>query len=311
MRIYDLPVCPACGSRDSRVFDLGGGNPLKRCAACDAVSALRYADPEDVYTDGYMFGETDFGLDVRHPEFQEYLAHVAQRRFELIEAVTGGPGSILDVGSGTGEVLVAARDRGWRIQGVEPERTGAEMALERGLPVEVAMLEESGIPERSFDVVSVFHVLEHIPDSRPFLRTLARWAKPGGYVVVEVPNFTSVQRRRFRGTWSGLRALEHIVHFTPSTLDRTLRESGLEPRLIRTPSYVGPPQTLHFAVRDLGRGGRAERLLAPLAPKRRRNGGDARVPSRAGWALLRAVDTLYDRAGVGTVVFAAARVPGP
>src|SRR3712207_9285757 len=81
------------------------------------------------------------------------------------------------------------------------------------------------------------------------------------------PYTTLFRSRRFRAQWSGLRPLEHITHFTPRTLDGTLRRSGLEPRLVRTPSYLGPPQNLHFAVRDLGRGTRAERLMAPLAPR--------------------------------------------
>src|SRR3712207_7254456 len=56
------------------------------------------------------------------------------------------------------------------------------------------------------------------------------------------PYTTLFRSRRFRAQWSGLRPLEHITHFTPRTLDGTLRRSGLEPRLVRTPSYLGPPQ---------------------------------------------------------------------
>ena len=308
MKVHALPTCPACGSADTRGFDIGEGRLLKRCQACETVSALEYADPADVYTDGYMFGETDFGLDVRHPEFQRYLAQVARRRMQIIEESTGGPGRLLDVGSGTGEVMIAARDRGWEIQGVEPERTGAAFAQERGLPVEVAMLEDSGVPERAWDVVSAFHVLEHVPDPPAFLRTLARWARPGGHLVVEVPNFASLQRRRLRQGWSGLRPLEHITHFTPKTLERLLRADGLEPVVVRSPAYVGPPQDLHHALADLARGRRFERLFAPLSPYRQANGERVRVPGRAGWAALRAMEAAYDEAGRGTVVLAIARV---
>ena len=309
MRVYELPACTACGSEESETFDLGGGNTLKRCRACETVSAVEYADPADVYTDGYMFGETEFGLDVRHPEFQQYLLRVAHQRMEMIEGVTGGPGSILDVGSGTGEVLMAARERGWTVQGVEPERTGAQMAIDRGLPVEIAMLEESGVPERSWDVVSAFHVVEHVPDVRAFLQTLARWARPGGHVAVEVPNFKSLHGQRWRDVWMQyhLRPLEHLSHFTPETLERTLRGAGLDPELIRAPAYVGPPQALRFALGDLGRGDRVRKLLLPLTHKERRNGGEERVPGSAGWTLLRALDRVQDRLGLGMVVFSVSR----
>jgi 2-polyprenyl-3-methyl-5-hydroxy-6-metoxy-1,4-benzoquinol methylase len=255
MRILELPECPACGASALRGFELGPGHRLRRCERCDTVSAEDYADPEQVYVDGYMFGQAgQFGLDVRAPAFQRYLMRVARRRVRTIEQATGLRfGALLDVGSGTGEVLLAAGERGWRAQGVEPERTAAEMAQRRGLAVTVAGLEESDLPERSFDVVSAFHVLEHIPDSRAFLRTLARWARPGGLIAVEVPNFASVQRRRLREGWTGLRPHEHLVHFTPATLRHTFAAVGIEPVLVRSPAYVGPPQCLDQALWDLVR----------------------------------------------------------
>jgi 2-polyprenyl-3-methyl-5-hydroxy-6-metoxy-1,4-benzoquinol methylase len=305
MTVLELPECPACRQTDFRCFDLGGGNRLRRCTACDTVSAADYVDPAEVYVDGYMFGQAGrFGVDVRHPTYQRYLARVADRRIAMIERATGRcGGSLLDVGSGTGEVLAAARERGWIVQGVEPERTGAQMARDRGLDVVVSGLEESGLPERSFDVVSAFHVLEHLPDSRSFLRMLARWARPGGFVAIEVPNWRSVQRRRLRQDWSGLRPGEHLVHFTPGTLAQTMRASGIEPVAVRSPAYVGPPQTLDHALNDLVRHGRYRRLVEPLSEVRSVDGAQARFPTRAGWALLHATEAVYDRAGVGAVVF--------
>jgi SAM-dependent methyltransferase len=307
MRIIELAACPACGSRALATFDLGGGNRLRRCERCATVSAPDYADPEEVYVDGYMFGEAGpFGLDVRAPEFQRYLMRVAHRRLAIIERATRlRAGSLLDLGSGTGEVLLAARERGWRGQGVEPERTAAEMARDRGLEVVVATLEQSGLPEHSFDVVSAFHVLEHQPDSRAFLESMARWARPGGFVVIEVPNWRSAQRRRLGERWTGLRPHEHLVHFTPSTLGAAFRAAGIEPLRTRSPAYVGPPQSLDEALWDLVRpAGRLRRLLVPLS----RPSGSALVPGRAAWAALRLVEAAYDVAGAGAVVVCVGRV---
>lgn len=309
MEVLDLPLCPACGARDFLRFDVGAGNLLRRCRACGTVSASEYADPAEVYVDGYMFGQAgDFGLDVTNPPFQRYLERVAQRRVGFIESALGSRGSLLDVGSGTGEVLAGARDRGWSVVGVEPERTAADMARGRGIDVKGTPLEQSGLPERSFDVVSAFHVLEHQPDSRAFLAMMARWARPGGYVAIEVPNFKSVQRRREREAWRSLRPLEHLVHFTPATLEGTLRAAGLAPVLVRSPEYVGPPQNLDHALGDLQHQRLFRRLLEPLSPRREAGGAQARYPSRAGWGLLRAVEAVHDRAGVGAVVFSVARV---
>jgi SAM-dependent methyltransferase len=311
MRILEMPACPVCGAEHFRHFDLGAGNRLRRCSVCDTVSVEDYADPSEVYVDGYMFGQAgQFGLDVRAPEFQRYLLRVARRRVRLLERASGRRGGgLLDVGSGTGEMMLAARERGWSTQGVEPERTAAQMAADRGLDVTVASLEDSGLPERSYDVVSAFHVLEHIPDSRAFLRTMARWARPGGFVAVEVPNFASVQRRRLREGWSGLRPREHLVHFTPTTLPAAFRAAGIEPVLVRSPAYVGPPQSLDQALWDLVRpAGRLRRLLAPLCRVRQGDDGPAAYPTPPVWGVLRLIEAAYDAAGAGAVVVCVGRV---
>lgn len=308
MRVHALPACTACGSDQCKSFDLGAGHLLKQCRECETVSALEYADPSEIYTDGYLFGKTDFGLDVRDPEFQEYLLRVGHRRFELIESVSSERETFLDVGCGSGEVLQAGRERGWHVQGVEPEATGATMARERGLNVEIAMLEDTGLQERFYDVVAAFHVLEHVPDPVGFLKMLARWARPGGLVVVEVPNFASFQRRRLAEGWPMLRPLEHLTHFTPATLERAVGGAGLKPIITRSPVYLGPPQNLHFALADLGRAGRFRHLMRPLSRARPVNGSTARYPTRAGWSLLRALEAGYDRRGIGAVAFCIGKV---
>jgi SAM-dependent methyltransferase len=308
-RVLTLERCPGCGGEQFAAEHVGGEVTLRRCTRCATISAPEYASPDEVYVDGYLRGESGFGLDLRHPRFQAYLAGVARRRVALVERVSGRPGYLLDVGCGTGEVLAAARHAGWRVQGVEPVADAARHAREqRGLDVSAATLPGSGLPERSFDVVSAFHVLEHMPDSLDFLSMLARWARPGGHVVVEVPNYDSAIRRHHGERWSSLRPLEHLVHFTPETLRGAFERAGLRPVRIRTASWVGPPQTLDFALADLAKF-RWRPLLAPLSPRREVDGVRVRVPGRAGWWALRALERISVARGHGQVVLGGARVP--
>jgi 2-polyprenyl-3-methyl-5-hydroxy-6-metoxy-1,4-benzoquinol methylase len=309
MRITEVAACPGCGGSSYSSFEWGVGARLRRCAACDLVFGAEAGDPEELYVDGYLTGGTDYGLDVTNPLFQEMLDNVGEARMRSIAKVTRPPGTFLDVGCGTGEVLKVARRHGWDVAGAEPVAESARMAREaHGLDVRAEMLEESGFPERSFDVVGAFHVLEHMTDGLGFLQLIARWAKPGGHVVIEVPNWRSMHRRGAGPAWSGLRLREHIAYYTPATMAATMRRAGLEPVAVTTPTYLFHRQNLDEALVDVGLH-RMKRYLKPLARVGTRNGKEEQLPHAAGWAALRTVARIEQAARVGVVVLAIARVP--
>jgi SAM-dependent methyltransferase len=278
---------------------------------CSLVYAAEYADPSEVYVEGYLFGETPFGPPLmQHPLFQQFLVHASTIRLRLIEKVVAPPASLLDVGCGTGELLAVARKRGWTAAGVEPVARSAAFAVEqRGLDVTAATLEESGRPEGSFDVVSAFHVVEHMTDSCRFLRTISRWARPGGFVVVEVPNWHSVERRNAGANWIGLRPLEHVGHYAPDTLRATLRRAGLEPVAVHTPGFLWEHQTLDQQLDDLGLF-RWKSRMRPMGRPGQHDGAPAILPRKPTALALRGLQAAYDRLGVGQVVLAIARVSG-
>jgi SAM-dependent methyltransferase len=258
-----LDRCPACRAAGGADFALGDAE-LRRCHRCGTVYARRYADPGAIYVDGYYRAARGFGIDIRHPRFQAYLREVSAQRAALLERTVGRAGTVLDVGCGTGDFLTALRERGWRVAGVDPIQEAAELAREGGLDVRTATLEDSGIPMGAWEVVSAVHVLEHMPDALGFLRTLARWARPGGHVVVESPNWASRLRREHGPRWADLRPMEHLVHWTPDTLGATLRRAGLEPVAVRTLTWRSALHTPLEAAADIGRPWLA-RLPAPLS----------------------------------------------
>jgi SAM-dependent methyltransferase len=272
------------------------------------VYAGEYGDPEAIYVDGYLKGETDFGLNIMEPLFQEYLDWAAECRLAAIERAAGGPGRLLDVGCGSGELIRVAGKRGWTAAGVEPVKESASIAIERGLDVSQAMLQDSGRPERGYDVVSAFHVLEHMSEATEFLKMIARWARPGGYVAIEVPNWRSFHRLNSGQGWPGLRPLEHIGHYTPATLEATLGRAGLNPVKVRTMTFLWEKQTLDQVLGDLARP-RWARWLRPLSVDGEQKGEPAKVPGRAVWAMMHGVQAAYDVAKVGQVVLGIGQVP--
>lgn len=296
MKTLSLTRCPTCSSPERSPAPLG----LLRCTGCGTVYAAEYADPDEVFRAGYLSGGTgDFGIDVSHPRFQAYLAAVGARRCALVEGITGVRGGTwLDVGCGSGELLAAAVARGWRAAGAEPLADASARARSRGLDVRTGLVEDTDLPRRAWDVVSAFHVLEHVPSAADFLGLLAGYARPGGCVVIESPNFDAVARGRYGEGWMHLRRLEHLVHWAPGSLRAAFLGAGLEPVAVRTPSWLYAGHTLAEALEVLGRPQWARGLGRP--------GDVPRAPVRA---LLRAAEAVHDRAGRGAVVLGVARVP--
>jgi SAM-dependent methyltransferase len=309
MQIHKLLACPGCGGTEATPIRLGDRHELRSCSTCHLVFAPEYGDPDEIYVEGYLTGGTDFGLDVLHPLFQEFLAFAAGKRMERIERARPARGRFLDVGCGSGEVLAVARDRGWDAVGAEPVEQSAELARQRGLDVRTGLVQDVDIDERAWDVVAAFHVLEHITDGVAFLQLLARYARPGGLVVIEVPNFGGYERERKGADWPAVRALEHVAHYEPATLRSTMERAGLEPVQVGTLGFLWERQTLSEQLADLARPGWS-RPLHRLSHRTDRFGEDVEVPGALARRMLLAVQALYDRRGRGQTVFGIARVAG-
>lgn len=289
-----LDACPACHSPAAGRFELGPGVELRRCDSCGCTYAPEYADPDAVFTEGYLSGGAgDFGIDVSAPRFQAFLTEIGNRRERIIRGVSGSVGSLLDVGCGSGEFTFRAQQAGWRVVGVEPIPDAAQAARDRGLDVRTGTTQETQ-PEGGFDVVSAFHVLEHMPDGPAFLQELASFARPGGLVAVESPNWDSAIRRRYGTGWPHLRPLEHLIHLNPVSLAVAFRAAGLEPVSITTPLYLY-----------------TDALPAELASEvAHPDSAIARLPQRAAHLAARAVAAVHERRGRGSAILGLARVPG-
>ena len=185
--------CVVCGHplRDLR-RSLYTGRPLEgeRIAACTNCGSAQ-VDPmptpsalAKLYTRDYY---DDFaagpGVAGGHDQVRPYL------KDRLVELAAGhGPGRLLDLGCGIGLFVAFAQSQGWDAVGVEPSVWAAEEGRRRfGIAIHTGALEDAPFPPESFDVVHANHVLEHVTDPVGTLRTAARLLRPGGRVVMEVP----------------------------------------------------------------------------------------------------------------------------
>jgi SAM-dependent methyltransferase len=138
------------------------------------------------------------------------------------------PGRLLDVGSGRGRFLAAARDAGWSVLGVEFAAGVAAISREvHGLDVIVGDFLSVPI-SGPFDVVTMWHTLEHLQDPEAALNASAALLAPNGRLIVSVPNSSSAQARLGGDAWFHLDIPRHLFHFTPEALTALLRRTGFD-----------------------------------------------------------------------------------
>jgi len=159
----------------------------------------------------------------------------ALRRFREWEndlrRLAPGGGRVLDLGCSYGFFVEYLREWGWEAEGADPCAHAVTYARARGLPCRRAVIE--GLDNRgSYELVSMIHVLEHLPDPVGALKLVSRLLKPGGALYLRVPNFASaLVQKSSRDLLGHLKPREHLWYFTPETLARTLEAAGLEPEV--------------------------------------------------------------------------------
>jgi SAM-dependent methyltransferase len=263
LRTVDSP-CFLCGGAaadpvwrtDDRAFGVPGSYTVARCRACGFLyQRPRVADGDlaACYPDHYPRHQEPSprvplkGSAGRRQAARWALAEglgyraLAPERAGLLTRLRGrwllrrirwdcppwtGQGRYLDVGCGSGGTLGVARALGWRTAGVEMDAEAAARA--RAFADELHVGDAFGAPftPGRFDVVSAFHVLEHVPDPVALLRRMLAWLAPGGLLIVEVPNAGGLGAALFGRAWSGLELPRHLSHFTPASLERAVTAAG-------------------------------------------------------------------------------------
>jgi SAM-dependent methyltransferase len=159
----------------------------------------------------------------------------------ITRSVKGRRGlELLDVGCGSGTLLALLKRRGFRVRGVDFSAEASAIAkLENDVDVAIGALDEVHFPDQSFDVVTLFHVMEHVTNPRDVLREVSRILKPQGVVILQVPNIESWQFRIFGPKWYGLDIPRHVIDYSKNSMLKLLGDSGFVPARIR-----------HFNLRD-------------------------------------------------------------
>jgi 2-polyprenyl-3-methyl-5-hydroxy-6-metoxy-1,4-benzoquinol methylase len=230
--------CILCGSPEREPLIRQGEWTVHRCKEC----GLGVLDPhpdkremDDLYQNGYLKNLYGVGLEVGSTGIKRRLSQESHRVRFFRRAKRSG--RVLDIGCGMGYFLAVCRDWGYEVEGMDI--TADSVAYVQGelkIPVTIGTVDVIDYPPASFDVITMWHFLEHAPDPRLYLQKTQKWLNPGGLLVVDVPNYTSKDARYAWQNWKGWHLPFHLYHFTPETLCGLLVKHGF--RTIRRKSYL-------------------------------------------------------------------------
>ena len=174
-------------------------------------------------------------------------------------------GRMLEIGCASGSFLSRMRRKGWEVEGIESSDRAAQAAVAAGFSVRTGTLEEAPDPQRPYDLIVGWMVLEHLHDPLLGLTKLRRWLAPGGRLAVSVPNAGSLEFRFFRDAWYALQLPTHLYHFTPKTLTKLLAASGWrKEKILHQRVLSNLAGSLGHLLRDRGHRGRLVRALEEL-----------------------------------------------
>ncbi|MGD8462774.1 MAG: class I SAM-dependent methyltransferase [Anaerolineae bacterium] len=228
-------ACILCAAGDAETLFVGrdrlhngpGRFPVRRCRSCGSL----YLSPRPEAHELKQYYPPDYApyaLPRSASKWQRWnLNYAVSKQIRAVLARVPGPGRALDVGCSTGDFIAALQQHDWRVQGVELNRQAAAYAQQRVKgPVFRGDFFQAGYAADTFDLVTFWDVLEHLPDPQAALLEAARITRPSGVLVLSLPNLHSLEARLFGRDWAGWDIPRHLWWLPRPALLRLLEETG-------------------------------------------------------------------------------------
>jgi len=230
--------CPVCGSTGINPLLTVKDHSVSReefviwqCSNCRLRFTQDVPDEESIgryyqSTDYISHSNTSKGLV--NQLYQKVRNYTLDQKAALIIGETVKRGKILDLGAGIGAFLNTMKEKGWETTGIEPN----EGAREQAKNLFNIDLKETGslqqLPEKSFDAITLWHVLEHVHQLHDYVERLKSLLKPNGKIFIAVPNYESLDSSIYKLYWAAYDVPRHLYHFTPEAINVLMEKHGMK-----------------------------------------------------------------------------------
>lgn len=175
-------------------------------------------------SDDYI-SHTDSKKTLFDKVYQLVKSIMLKKKIGLLENYFPQKGRVLDIGAGTGDFLKAAKNSGWETHGAEPNKKARELARQK----EIILNEHTeSFPDSNFDAITMWHVLEHVPDLEKQLQEIDRLLKKDGTIFVAVPNFKSFDAEHYQEFWAAYDVPRHLWHFSKTSISKLFKKVNFE-----------------------------------------------------------------------------------
>lgn len=179
----------------------------------------------------------------KYYESEDYISHTDNKRslfekayhfvkqialknkLDLINSFQPSKGRILDIGAGTGDFLLTAQENGWQTIGVEPSPRAKGIAIKKGISF---VDDTKELESHSFDTITMWHVLEHVPDLDAQIKELKRLLKQNGTLIIAVPNYKSFDAKHYGAFWAAYDVPIHFWHFSKKSIQLLFTKEGMK-----------------------------------------------------------------------------------
>lgn len=231
--MIDVSTCPVCGNSvftpflKTKDYTLTKEEfSLVKCSTCKLVITTPRPKNEDL---GTYYQSNDY---ISHTSKANSLADVLyliarkftlQSKRKLASTLQPAKGKLLDIGCGTGDFLQSCATAGWKTYGVEPNSSASQLARQKGIEIFETIDQIKG----TFQLITLWHVLEHVPDPNETLIKVRELLAPNGVLLIAVPNHLSADGKKYGEFWAGFDVPRHLWHYNQQNMDQLLRKHQL------------------------------------------------------------------------------------
>ena len=236
-QLKNIEKCPVCGGESQKEFieaeDHNVSNDLFKIVECVACS-FRFTNPiptEDTIGDYYK-SENYVSHSGTKKGFVNRVYHIVRSRAikqkENLAAKYSKEKVILDIGCGTGDFLGYCKSQNWKTLGLEPDQSARKIALESNAIEAKDLSHLYEIESNTFDVISMWHVLEHVYNLNEDIEQYKKILKKEGVLIVAVPNCSSKDAEHYKSSWAAYDLPIHLYHFRPDNMKQLFSKHGME-----------------------------------------------------------------------------------